>query len=190
MPHLCRLPDHHEIGLHRARDAGQGDRIVADFPIAQARLEIARSLITDHGASTRNAARSSARCRVVMRLRLRAPASEARVPEFRVAVAPCILAGPALVLALSLDFLPDNGVVLCANKRVVPPVGWAKDLQQLALDGIDVLQPRFQGTLVRMPCPHDEPPGLQWNSPDPSEGPSAKRSAALQHAISHCRFSF
>jgi hypothetical protein len=55
MPHLCRLPDHHEIGLHRARDAGQGDRIVADFPIAQARLEIARSLITDHGASTRNA---------------------------------------------------------------------------------------------------------------------------------------
>jgi hypothetical protein len=30
---------------------------------------------------------------------------------------------------LSLDLLPDNRVVLCANKRVVPPVGWAKDLQ-------------------------------------------------------------
>jgi hypothetical protein len=75
------------------------------------------------------------------------------VPEFRVAVAPCILARPALVLALSLDLLPDNGVVLCADKGVAPPVGWAKDLQQLGLDGIDVLQPRFQGALVLMPCP-------------------------------------
>jgi hypothetical protein len=75
------------------------------------------------------------------------------VPEFRVAVAPCILAAPALVLALSLDLLPDNGIVLCANKRVVPPVGWAKDLQQLGLDGIDVLQPRFPGGLCLCICP-------------------------------------
>jgi hypothetical protein len=32
MPHLCRPADHHEIGVHRARDAGQGARAVADFP--------------------------------------------------------------------------------------------------------------------------------------------------------------
>jgi hypothetical protein len=92
--------------------------------------------------------------------------------------------------ALGLDFLPDNRVVLCADKGVAPPVGWAKDLQQLGLDGIDVLQPLFEGALVLMPCPHDEPPGLSRNSLDSCQGTPAKRSAALQHAISHCRFSF
>src|SRR6476620_8093528 len=204
MPHLGRPADHHEIGVHRSRRrAGPGThaaanqlggrdwrRIDADFPISQAKLELARSLITDHGTSTRNAARSSVRCGVFMKLPRRTPASEALVPEFRVAVAPCILAAPALVLALSLDLLPDNGIVLCANKRVVPPVGWAKDLQQLGLDGIDVLQPLFQGALVLMPCPHEEPPGLQWNSLDRCQGAPATRNAALQHPISHCRFSF
>jgi hypothetical protein len=53
------------------------DRIDVDSPIAHAKLELARSLITDHGPSTRNAARSSVRRGAVMRLRLRAPASEA-----------------------------------------------------------------------------------------------------------------
>ena len=77
MPHLRRPADHHEIGVHPARDAGQGARAVADFPIAQAKLELARSLITDQGASTRNAARSSVRCGVVMKLPRRVPASEA-----------------------------------------------------------------------------------------------------------------
>ena len=88
-----------------------------------------------------------------MRLRLRALAFEVRVPAFRVGVAPFLLACPALVPALSLDLLPDNRVVLCADERVAPPVGWAKDLQQLALDGIDVLQPLFQGVLVLMSRP-------------------------------------
>ena len=53
------------------------DRIDVDFPIAQAKLELARSLITDHGTSTRNAARSSVRGGVVMKLPRRALASEA-----------------------------------------------------------------------------------------------------------------
>jgi hypothetical protein len=124
------------------------------------------------------------------RLRLLALAFEVRVSEFRVAVTPCILVCPALVPALSLDLLPDNRVVLCADKGVAPPVGWAKDLQQLALDGIDVLQPLFQGILVLMPGPHDEPPAVQRNSPDPSQGTPAERNAVLQRAMSHCCFSF
>ena len=57
---------------------------------------------------------------VLLSLRLRAAAFEVRVPELRVAVAPCILAGPALMPALGLDFLPDNRVVLCADKGVAP----------------------------------------------------------------------
>jgi hypothetical protein len=68
------------------------------------------------------------RCGVLLRFRLRAPDFGVSVPAFGVGVAPCLLACPALVLALSLDLLPDNRVVLCANKRVVPPVGWAEDL--------------------------------------------------------------
>ena len=87
--------------------------------------------------------------------------------------------GPRRYRLLSLDLLPDNRVVLCANKRVVPPVGWAKDLQQLGLDGIDVLQPLLQGVLVRMPCPADEPPAVQGNSPDRSQGAPAKRDVAI-----------
>jgi hypothetical protein len=96
-----------------------------------------------------------------VRLRRRALAFEVRVPEFRAAVASCILACPALVPALSLDLLPDNRVVLCADEGVAPPVGWAKDLQQLALDGIDVLEALFEGLLVLMSRAHDEPPALQ-----------------------------
>jgi hypothetical protein len=92
---------------------------------------------------------------VLLSLRLRAAAFEVRVPELRVAVAPCILAGPALMAALGLDFLPDNWVVLCADKGVAPPVGRAKDLQQPGLDGIDVLEPLFQGVLVFVSRPHD-----------------------------------
>jgi hypothetical protein len=71
-------------------------------------------------------------------------ASEVRVlSAFRVGVTSCLVAGPALVPTLSLDPLPDHWVVLRADKRVTAPVGWTKDLQQLALDGIDVLQPLF-----------------------------------------------
>jgi len=92
---------------------------------------------------------------VLLSLRLRAAAFEVRVPELRVTVAPCILAGPALMPALGLDFLPDNRVVLCADKGVAPPVGRAKDLQQLGLDGVDVLKPLFQGMLVSVSRPHD-----------------------------------
>jgi hypothetical protein len=57
--------------------------------------------------------------------------------------------------ALGLDSLPDNRVVLCAGKGVAPPVGRAKDVQQLGLDGIDVLEPLFQGVLVFVSRPHD-----------------------------------
>ena len=57
--------------------------------------------------------------------------------------------------ALGLDSLPDNRVVLCADKRVAPPVGRAKDVQQLGLDGIDVLEPLFQGVLLFVSRPHD-----------------------------------
>ena len=57
--------------------------------------------------------------------------------------------------ALGLDSLPDNRVVLCADKGVAPPVGRAKDVQQLGLDGIDVLEPLFQGVLVFVSRPHD-----------------------------------
>ena len=57
--------------------------------------------------------------------------------------------------ALGLDFLPDNRVVLCADKRVAPPVGRAKDVQQLGLDGIDVLESLFQAVLVFVSRPHD-----------------------------------
>jgi hypothetical protein len=130
------------------------------------------------------------RCGVLLRLRLRAPAFEVRVPAFGVGVAAGLVACPALVLALRLDLLPDYRVVLCADKRVVPPVGWAKDLQQLGLDGIDVLQPVFEGILVLMPGPADEPPAVRRNSPDPSQGTPAKRNAAVQRAMSHCCFSF
>ena len=52
-----------------------------------------------------------------MRLRLRAPASEVRVSEFRVAVAPCVLAGPAVVLALSLDPYPRSAGADAALKE-------------------------------------------------------------------------
>jgi hypothetical protein len=38
-----------------------------------------------------------------------------RVPAFRVGVAPFLLVCPALVLALSLDLLPDQRVVLCPD---------------------------------------------------------------------------
>jgi hypothetical protein len=100
-------------------------------------------------------------------------------------VASCLVACPALVPALSLDLLPDNRVVLCANKRVAPPVGWAKDLQQLALDGIDVLQPRFQRVRVLMPRPHDEPPALQRNSPDASQATPAPLIGGSSSALSH-----
>ena len=91
------------------------------------------------------------RCGVLPRLRLRGPAFGVGVPAFRVGVAPFLLMCPALVPALRLDLLPDNRVVLCADKGVAPPVGWAKDLQQLALDGIDVLQPLFQGCVCLCP---------------------------------------
>ena len=101
------------------------------------------------------------RCGVLVRLRLRALAFEVRVSEFRVAVTPCILVCPTLVPALSLDLLPDNRVVLCADKGVAPPVGWAKDLQQLALDGIYVLEALFERVLGLMSRAHDEPPPLQ-----------------------------
>jgi hypothetical protein len=73
------------------------------------------------------------------------------VAAFGVGVAAGLVACPALVLARSLDLLPDNRVVLGADKRVVPPVGWAEDLQQLGLDGIDVLQPVFEGFLCLCP---------------------------------------
>jgi hypothetical protein len=59
------------------------------------------------------------------------------------------------VAAFGLDFLPDNRVVLCAVKGVAPPVGRAEDVQQLGLDGIDVLEPLFQGVLVFVSRPHD-----------------------------------
>ena len=107
-------------------------------------------------------------CGALLSLRLGAAALEVRVPQLRVAVAPCILAGPALMPALGLDFLPDNRVVLCADKGVPPPVGRAKDLQQLGLDGIDVLEPLFQGVLVFVSRSHDShhsssaPLGLTW----------------------------
>jgi hypothetical protein len=121
------------------------------------------------------------------RLWLRALAFEVRVPDFRVAVAPCILASPALVPALSLDLLPDNRVVLCADKGVAPPVGWAKYLQQLALDGIYVLEALFEGVLVLMSRPHDEPPALQRNSPDASQDTPAsafgKGPATVRHRL-------
>ena len=100
-------------------------------------------------------------CGVLVRLRLRALAFEVRVPSSRLAVVPCILACPALVPALSLDLLPDNRVVLCTDQGVAPPIGRAKYLQQPALDGIDVLQPLFEGVLVLMSSAHDEPPALQ-----------------------------
>jgi hypothetical protein len=63
---------------------------------------------------------------VLVRLQLYALAFEVRVPSSRLAVVPCILAYPAFVPVLSLDLLPDNRVVLCADKGVAPSVGWAK----------------------------------------------------------------
>jgi len=92
---------------------------------------------------------------VRLSLGLRTAAFEVRVPELRVTVAPCILAGPALMPALGLDFLANNRVILRASKGIAPPVGRAKDLQQLGLDGIDVLKPLFQGMLVFVSRPHD-----------------------------------
>jgi hypothetical protein len=92
---------------------------------------------------------------VLLRLRLGAAAFGVRVPVFRVGVAPLLLARPTLMAALGLDFLPDNRVVLCADKGVAPPVGRAKDFQQLGLDGIDVLESLFQGVLVFVSRPHD-----------------------------------
>ena len=66
------------------------------------------------------------RCAVLLRLWLRALAFEVRVPSSRLAVVPCILPAPALVPTLGLDLLPDNRVVLCADKGIAPPLGWAK----------------------------------------------------------------
>ena len=66
-----------------------------------------------------------------------------------------LLAGPTLVAALGLDFLPDNRVVLCAGKGVAPPVGRAEDIQEQGLDGIDVLEALFQGVFVFVSRRHD-----------------------------------
>jgi hypothetical protein len=57
--------------------------------------------------------------------------------------------------ALGLDFLPDNRVVLCAGKGGAPPVGRAEDVHEQGLDGIDVLEPLFQGVFVFVSRRHD-----------------------------------
>jgi hypothetical protein len=48
-----------------------------------------------------------------------------------------LCAGAAMLLAASLALVPpfdlnllsDGRVILCANKRVIPPVGWSEDPQ-------------------------------------------------------------
>ena len=78
----------------------------------------------------------------------------------------------------------QSWVVLCADKGVAPPVGWAKDLQQLALDGIYVLEALFERVLGLMSRAHDEPPPLQR---DASQGTPASAfgegSATVRHRL-------
>jgi hypothetical protein len=44
-------------------------------------------------------------------------------------VAMFLAASLALVPPFDLNLLSDGRVILCANKWVVPPVGWSEDLQ-------------------------------------------------------------
>ena len=101
-----------------------------------------------------------------MRCRLRVLAIGVRMPAFGVGVPPPLLACPTLVLPLGLDLLPDNRIVLRAGKRVPPPVGWAKELQELPLDRVYVLQPFFQGVLVLVSRAHVNHNLLQRNAAD------------------------
>ena len=73
-----------------------------------------------------------------------------RVSVFRVGVAPCILVCPTLMPALGLDFLPDNRVVLCADKGVSRPSAGPKIFNSWPLMGLM--------------CSSPEPPPI-WRTP-------------------------